>query len=131
MPSRSNPNTPTSSKRKTLSVLKRNRRKTQRHRVAKSSGTAAPRTSQALRQARPLSGKKARKVEKKRGYDARRVLEEEGKRGEVEGEVEMRDVKVKVGKGGKEGGGKWDGEGGEWIWRRRGEGMGGGAMAYL
>lgn len=100
MPSRSNPNTPTSAKRKTSSVLKRNRQKTQRHRIAKSAGSAAPRTSQALRQARPLSGKKARKVDKKRGYDARRVLEEELKRGEVE----MRDVKRGTGgKGGEDG----------------------------
>lgn len=42
----------------------------------------------------------------------------------------MRDVKVKVGKGGRKGVESGMGRG-EWIWRRRGEGMGGGAMAYL
>lgn len=86
-------------------MLKRNRQKTQRHRVAKSTGRAAPRTSQELRQARPLSSKKARKVDKKRGYDARRMLEEERRKGEVE----MRDVKGETGIKGGDGDG--DGEG--------------------
>ncbi|KAG7006316.1 hypothetical protein G7Y79_00015g039060 [Physcia stellaris] len=85
MPSRSNPNTPTSQKRKTASVLKSKRRNTQRlahNKITK----PTPRTSQAIRRAAPLSRKKARKVEKKVGFAKKRKLEEEM------GEVAMKDV---------------------------------------
>lgn len=84
MPSRSNPNTPTSQKRKTASVLKSKRRNTQRiahNRVTK----PTPHTSQAIRRAAPLSNKKARKVGRKIGFAKKRKLEEMG-------EVEMKDV---------------------------------------
>ena len=85
MPSRSNPNTPSSQKRKTASVLKSKRRHTQRlahNKITK----PTPRTSQAIRRAAPLSNKKARKVEKKIGFARKRKLEEDMR------EVEMKDV---------------------------------------
>ncbi|CAF9907297.1 MAG: hypothetical protein HETSPECPRED_007093 [Heterodermia speciosa] len=85
MPSRSNPNTPSSQKRKTASVLKSKRRHTQRlahNKITK----PTPRTSQAIRRAAPLSNKKARKLEKKTAFARKRKLEEEM------GEVEMKDV---------------------------------------
>ena len=84
MPSRSNPNTPTSQKPKTARVLKSKRRNTQRltrNKITK----PTPRTSQAIRQTAPLSKKKARKVDKKIGYAKKRAMEEAG-------EVEMKDV---------------------------------------
>lgn len=85
MPSRSNPNTPSSQKRKAASALKSKRRHTQRlahNKITK----PTPRTSQAIRKAAPLSKKKARKVEKKINFARKKHLEEEL------GEVEMRDV---------------------------------------
>ena len=84
MPSRSNPNTPSSQKRKTASALKSKRRNTQRlahNKVTK----PTPHTSQAIRRAAPLSNKKARKVGRKIGFAKKRKLEEMG-------EVEMGDV---------------------------------------
>ena len=84
MPSRSNPNTPSSSKRKTARTLKTKRQNAQRlthNKVAK----PAARTSQALRRAAPLSRKKAKKLERKEGFARRRRMEEMG-------EVEMKDV---------------------------------------
>ena len=84
MPSRSNPNTPSSQKRKTASTLKTKRLHTQR--LARNKITKpTPRTSQALRQAAPLSKKKARKLEKKLGFAKRREME-------AMGGVEMKDV---------------------------------------
>ena len=85
MPSRSNPNTPSSQKRKTAATIKSKRRNTQR--LARNKITKpTPRTSQAIRRAAPLSNKKARKVGKKIGFARKRKLEEEL------GEVEMKDV---------------------------------------
>lgn len=84
MPSRSNPNTPTSLKPKTARTLKSRRQQTQRlakNKIAK----PTPRTSQAMRRAAPRSRKKAKKVEKRVGYARKRALEEAG-------EVEMKDV---------------------------------------
>ena len=84
MPSRSNPNTPSSLKPKTAHKIKTNRRKTQRlahGKIAK----PIPRTSQALRQSAPVSKKKARKLDKKIGYAQKRMMEEAR-------EVEMKDV---------------------------------------
>ncbi|KAK4693461.1 hypothetical protein P7C71_g3946, partial [Lecanoromycetidae sp. Uapishka_2] len=84
MPSRSNPNTPTSQKPKTARTLKSKRKNTQRlnrNKITK----PTPRTSQALRRAAPLSNKKARKIEKRVGYSRKRAMEEVG-------EVEMRDI---------------------------------------
>ena len=84
MPSRSNPNTPSSQKRKTASTLKSKRLHTQR--LARNKITKpTPRTSQALRQAAPLSKKKARKLEKKLGFAKQREME-------AMGEVAMKDV---------------------------------------
>ncbi|CAF9916759.1 hypothetical protein IMSHALPRED_003287 [Imshaugia aleurites] len=84
MPSRSNPNTPTSQKPKTARTLKSKRQQTQR--LAKNKITKpTPRTSQAIRKAAPLSKKKAKKVEKKIGYARKRAME-------AAGEVEMKDV---------------------------------------
>ena len=95
MPSRSNPNTPSSLKRKVASNVKSKRQHSQRlahNKVTK----PTPRTSQALRQSAPLSKKKARKIEKKVGFAKRRKME-------AMGEVEMRDVdavgKKSTGKG--------------------------------
>jgi hypothetical protein len=85
MPSRSNPNTPTSLKPKTARTLKSKRQNTQR--LARNKITKpTPRTSQAIRQAAPLSRKKARKVDKKTGHARHRAMEEAG-------EVEMKDPK--------------------------------------
>ena len=84
MPSRSNPNTPSASKRKTAHTLKTKRQNTQRlnrNKITK----PTPTTSQALRRAAPLSRKKAKKMERKEGFARRRRMEEMG-------EVEMRDV---------------------------------------
>ncbi|KAL8822951.1 MAG: hypothetical protein Q9191_006326, partial [Dirinaria sp. TL-2023a] len=53
-----------------------------------------PRTSQALRQAAPLSKKKTRKMEKKIGFAKRRQME-------AMGEVEMKDVNNLGKKGGR------------------------------
>ncbi|MCJ1450039.1 hypothetical protein MMC28_000367 [Mycoblastus sanguinarius] len=87
MPSRSNPNTPTSLKPKTAHTLKSKRKHSQRlahNKITK----PTPRTSQAIRKAAPHSKKKARKVEKKIGHAKRRALEE----ALLAGEVEMKDV---------------------------------------
>ena len=93
MPSRSNPDTPTSQKRKTARTLKSKRQQTQR--LAKAKITKpTPHTSQAIRKAAPLSKKKARKMEKKIGYARKRAMEEAG-------EVEMKDVADFDGKGEK------------------------------
>ena len=84
MPSRSNPNTPRSQRPKTARTLRSKRQNTQR--VARDKITKpAPRTSQAIRKAAPLSRKKARKLDKKIGYAKQRAMEETG-------EVEMKDV---------------------------------------
>ena len=100
MPSRSNPNTPTSLKPKTARTLKSKRQQTQR--LAKNKITKpTPRTSQAIRKAAPLSRKKAKKVEKKVGYARKRAME-------AVGEVEMKDVAGFDGKVGK-----WDNAGRE------------------
>lgn len=84
MPSRSNPNTPTSLKPKTARTLKSKRQNAQR--LARSKITKpTPRTSQAIRQAAPLSRKKARKLDKKIGHARHRAMEKAG-------EVEMKDL---------------------------------------
>ncbi|KAL8685287.1 MAG: hypothetical protein Q9218_007859 [Villophora microphyllina] len=88
MPSRSNPNVPSKAKRKTAGVLKSKRKHTQRLTNSKANKTAIPRTSQALRQSAPLSGKKARKMNKKEGYAKQRKELERY----LESEVEMRDL---------------------------------------
>ena len=93
MPSRSNPNTPASLKRKTARTLKSKRQQTQR--LAKNKITKpTPRTSQAIRQAAPISRKKAKKLEKKIGFAKKRAMDEAG-------EVEMKDVADFEGKVGK------------------------------
>ena len=84
MPSRSNPNTPSSRKPKTARVLKSKRQHTQRLAANKITKPTA-RTSQALRQSAPISNKKARKLEKKIGYAKKRAMEEAR-------EVEMKDI---------------------------------------
>ena len=84
MPSRSNPNTPSSLKPKTARTLKTKRQKTQRivrSRLSKS----APRTSQAIRRAAAPSQKKARKQERKQRFARLRRMAELG-------EVEMKDL---------------------------------------
>ncbi|MCJ1469725.1 hypothetical protein MMC07_008366 [Pseudocyphellaria aurata] len=83
MPSRSNPNTPSSLKPKTARTLKAKRQKTQRivrNRISKS----VPRTSQAIRRAAVPSQKKARKLERKQRHARKRKAEM--------GEVEMKDA---------------------------------------
>ena len=99
MPSRSNPNIPSASKRKTAHTLKTKRQNAQRlahNRITKPTA----KTSQALRRAAPLSRKKAKKLERNAGFARRRKMEEMG-------EVEMRDVdglgekKGKADEGGK------------------------------
>ncbi|KAL8696667.1 MAG: hypothetical protein Q9224_002676 [Gallowayella concinna] len=92
MPSRSNPNVPTKIKRKTASVLKSKRKNNQRLARNKISKPSTPRTSQALRQAAPLSGKKARKLMKKAGHDRQRKDLEQY----LEAEVEMKDLDGKA-----------------------------------
>ncbi|KAL8998337.1 MAG: hypothetical protein Q9169_002550 [Polycauliona sp. 2 TL-2023] len=92
MPSRSNPNMPTKAKRKTASVLKNKRKKNQRLASNKISKQTVPRTSQALRQAAPLSGKKVRKLMKKKGYtQSRKELQDY-----LDAEVEMKDHDAKA-----------------------------------
>ena len=84
MPSRSNPNTPSSLRPKAARTIRSKRQKIQqiaRNKIAK----PAPRTSQAIRKAAPLSRKKARKLDKKVGFAKQRAMEETG-------EVEMKDV---------------------------------------
>ena len=84
MPSRSNPNTPRSLRPKTAGTIRSKRQniqRTARNKITK----PAPRTSQAIRKAAPLSRKKARKLDKKIGYAKQRAMEETG-------EVEMKDV---------------------------------------
>ncbi|KAL8920669.1 MAG: hypothetical protein Q9208_006151 [Pyrenodesmia sp. 3 TL-2023] len=99
MASRSNPNTPAKSRRKTAGVLKSKRRHLQRlttaQRDQKISKQNIPRTSQALRQAAPLSRKKARKLDKKGGYTRQREELEKL----LESEVEMKDLDGKAAKG--------------------------------
>ncbi len=96
MASRSNPNTPAKSRRKTAGVLKSKRKHLQRLATAdknrKISKQSVPRTSQALRQAAPLSRKKARKLDKKGGYTKQREDLEKF----LETEVEMRDFNGKT-----------------------------------
>lgn len=75
---------PTSRKPKTARTLKSKRQNTQRL-TANKITKPTPRTSQALRQAAPLSRKKAKKLDKKIGYAKKRAMEEAG-------EVEMKDV---------------------------------------
>ncbi|KAL8727645.1 MAG: hypothetical protein Q9181_005628 [Wetmoreana brouardii] len=99
MPSRSNPNVPSKSKRKTASALKSKRKHTQRLVASKVSKTAAPRTSQALRQSAPLSRKKARKLEKKEGYIAQRKRDELEKY--LEKDVDMRDLDAEMARKGR------------------------------
>ncbi|KAL8913727.1 MAG: hypothetical protein Q9172_007224, partial [Xanthocarpia lactea] len=79
---------PSKAKRKTASVLKSKRKNSQRLASNKISKQTVPRTSQALRQAAPLSGKKARKLMKKRGYTQQRKEMEQY----LEAEVEMKDL---------------------------------------
>ncbi len=94
MPSRSNPNTPSSRKPKTARTLKSKRQNTQRL-AANKITKPTPRTSQAIRKAAPLSRKKARKVDKKIGYAKKREMQEAG-------EVIMKDVDdMKRGRGDK------------------------------
>jgi hypothetical protein len=81
MPSRSNPNTPSSLKRKTARTLKTKRQTTQQNKISK----PKPRTSQAIRRAAAPSQKKARKLERKAGFAKKRMMVEMG-------EVEMKDV---------------------------------------
>lgn len=109
MPSRSNPNTPTSLKPKSARTLKSKRLQTQRLAAENKISKPAPRTSQAIRRAAPLSKKKAKKLEKKIGYARKRAVEEVG-------EVEMKDAAHFERKGGRVdegavGGGKGDGDG--------------------
>ncbi|KAI4243019.1 MAG: hypothetical protein L6R40_003710 [Gallowayella cf. fulva] len=92
MPSRSNPNMPSKAKRKTASVLTSKRKNNQRLVNNKISKQITPRTSQALRQAAPLSRKKARKLMKKGGYDQQRKELEQF----LEAEVEMKDLDGKA-----------------------------------
>lgn len=105
MPSRSNPNTPTSLKPKSARTLKSKRQQTQRLANNKITKPTTPRTSQAIRKAAPLSRKKARKVEKKIGYAKKRAMEDAG-------EVEMKDVAEVDGKLGKSGKVVREGKGG-------------------
>lgn len=72
MPSLFNPNTPSSSKRKSAHVLKAKRQSRQRQAHNKVTKQLPARTSQALRKSAPLSKKKARKLERKRGYAKQR-----------------------------------------------------------
>ena len=86
MPSRSNPNTPSSFRPKAARTIRSKRQNTQR--IARDKITKpAPRTSQAIREAAPLSRKKARKLDKKIGYARQRAMEQTG-------EVEMKDVEA-------------------------------------
>lgn len=86
MPSRSNPNTPSSRRPKAARTIRSKRQNTQR--IARDKITKpAPRTSQAIRKAAPPSRKKARKLDKKIGYAKQRAMEETG-------EVEMKDVEA-------------------------------------
>ncbi|KAL8715809.1 MAG: hypothetical protein Q9220_000476 [cf. Caloplaca sp. 1 TL-2023] len=94
MPSRSNPNVPSKSKRKAASVLKSKRKNTQRLVNNKITKKAVPRTSQAIRQAAPLSGKRARKVMKKGGYAQQRKEAEEY----LGADVDMKDLDAKAGR---------------------------------
>lgn len=105
MPSRSNPNTPTALKPKTARTLKSKRQQTQRLARNLKITKPTPRTSQAIRQAAPLSRKKAKKVEKKIRYAEKRAMEEAG-------EVVMKDVAdFDDGKVGKSEKGKREGKG--------------------
>ena len=99
MPSRSNPNTPTSHKPKTAHALRSKRQNTQRL-TQNAKNAVVLRTSQAIRKAAPLSKKKARKLEKRIGYKRKRALQEVLDAGEVE----MTDVKEEGGK--RRGGGE-------------------------
>ncbi|KAL8849855.1 MAG: hypothetical protein Q9221_005193 [Calogaya cf. arnoldii] len=83
---------PSKAKRKTASVLKNKRKNNQRLARNKISKQTVPRTSQALRQAAPLSGKKARKLMKKSGYTQQRKELEQY----LEAEVEMKDIDGKA-----------------------------------
>ncbi|KAL8763306.1 MAG: hypothetical protein Q9184_000862 [Pyrenodesmia sp. 2 TL-2023] len=102
MASRSNPNTPARSRRKTAGILKSKRKHIQRlttaHRDQKISKQNVPRTSQALRQAASLSRKKARKLDRNGGYARQREELEKF----LESEVEMKDLDGKLSKGNDE-----------------------------
>lgn len=86
MPSTNNSNTPKASKQKAAAATK-HKRKHIRRLAAASRVAKKPQTSQQLRQAAPLSRKKARKLEKKKGYARHRMME-------ATGEVEMKDVNL-------------------------------------
>jgi hypothetical protein len=91
MAHRSNPNTPSASRRLSARKIKSKRVKgaVAGARRAEGGGIAkVPRTSQALRQSAPLSKKKAKKLERQMGYDAKRKEEAEREKSEVE----MKDV---------------------------------------
>ncbi|KAI4230335.1 MAG: hypothetical protein L6R36_000146 [Xanthoria steineri] len=92
MASRSNPNMPSKAKRKAASVLKNKRKNNQRLASNKITKQTVPRTSQALRQVAPLSGKKARKLMKKKGYTQQRKELEQY----LAAEVQMKDVDAKT-----------------------------------
>ncbi|KAL8736802.1 MAG: hypothetical protein Q9166_000168 [cf. Caloplaca sp. 2 TL-2023] len=83
---------PSKAKRKTASVIKSKRKNNQRLENNKVSKQTVPRTSQALRQAAPLSRKKARKLMKKDGYTQQRKAVDQF----LEAEVEMKDLDGKV-----------------------------------
>ena len=83
MPSHTNPNKPSTLKPRHVAATKAKRK-----RQSKRVNDSAPKTSQAIRKAAPLSKKKARKLEKKIGYARQRAVEEEFEKREVE----MRDV---------------------------------------
>ncbi|CAL8578830.1 hypothetical protein XPA_004603 [Xanthoria parietina] len=92
MASRSNPNMPSKAKPKAARVLKNKRKNNQRLASNKIGKQTVPRTSQALRQAAPLSGKKARKLMKKKGYTQQRKDLEQC----LAAEVQMKDVDAKT-----------------------------------
>ena len=132
MASRSNPNTPSRQRPKTARTISKRRnhiakikRLTQRAKALPTSTDKASseassslqnaiangdvkiesllRTSQALKQARPLSGKKMRKLERKARFDKKRKEEAEVRDGEKQvtgkGEVTMKDVGAGSGEG--------------------------------
>ena len=95
MPSRNNPNVPTAQKPKSAYKIGKNRQKIQRITHRNANKIAPARTSQAIRKAAPISNKKARKLETKKLHARNRALEEAIQAGEVE----MRDVDSRSGKG--------------------------------
>ena len=97
MPSHNNPNRPSGLKPRHVAAKKLKQKQANKQRVAK---TTAPRTSQAIRKAAPLSKKKARKLDKKMVYARQRAVEAEFEKREVE----MKDV------GGREQGARQGGQ---------------------